>query len=201
MLLRSLSKGKGRWGSWSSWSLRGRSQPKETQHDEMPADSAAILKMHSSPYTNHPYNQAEVSTSILRAMPAITKSRRKSAKRLSGGWDKSTTGAPALEAMCDSLFDPSKRLSLRLDFEPEVKTAPIYPMQPLPASPQASRQHTPPSTAHQLPPQSPKSRHSKASSGKRILRNIPMVNGGFWNACVRSVPKIKFVKRFEETTD
>ncbi|RPB19875.1 hypothetical protein L211DRAFT_588121 [Terfezia boudieri ATCC MYA-4762] len=194
MLLRSMSKGKGHWGSWSSWSLRGRSQPKEAEHDEMPSDSAAIIKMHNSPYMNHPYNQAEVSTSILRVMPAITKTSRKAVKRHSGGCDKSITGAPALEAMCDSLFEPSKRLSLRLDFEPEVKTAPTYPMQPLPASPLDSPQHIPPSTA---PPQSPKSRHSKASSGKRILRNIPMINGGFW----RSVPKIKFVRKFEETSN
>lgn len=193
MVIQSFSKGHGRW---SSWSLRGRNQSKETQHDEMPADAGANIKTHNIPYINHPYNQAEVSTSILRVMPPITKTHRKSGKRHSGGLDKSTAGAPALEAMCDSLFEPSKRLSLRLDFEPEVKTAPIFPMPPLPSSPQTSRQPTPP-----LPPQSPKSHHSKASSGKRVLRNIPMVNGGFWNACVRSVPKIKFVKKFEETTD
>lgn len=190
MLLRSLSKGKGRW------SLRGRTRAKDTQHDEMPADAATMVKTHNSPYMHHPYNQTEISTSILRAMPAISKARRKSNERLSGRWEDSGLGA-----MCDNLFEPSKRLSLRLDFEHEIKTTPVYPMQPIASSPRDSHQQNSPTTTFALPPQSPKSRHSKSSSGKRVLRNIPIVNGGFWNTCMRSVPKIKFVRKFEESDD
>lgn len=41
-------------------------------------------------------------------------------------------------------------------------------------------------------------RVSKSSSGsRRILRNIPTIKGGVWNALTMRMPKIKFVKRFE----
>lgn len=183
MLLRSAS------GKKSRWTFRGRSQSKVATADHISPDASHILK--NSPYMHqNPYNPADVSASILGDMPAISRANRKSADRLSGRWDN------ALETMCDSHFEPSKRLSLRLDFESESKTTPLYPLLTSPDS----RLQTPPSPGgYTLPPQSPKSRNSKASSGKRILRNIPTVHGGFWSMCMRSVPKIKFVKKFEES--
>jgi len=138
------------------------------------------------------YEQAEVSTSVLRNLPS--NKQRKPRDRLSGRWDRSATRLPALEALCDDMFSPSKRLSLRLDFEPEIQTTPVYPVPQRESTSRGSREPPSPSSTW-----SPKSGRSKTSSGRRILRNIPTVGHGFWNLCMRSVPKIKFVKKFEET--
>lgn len=165
---------------------------------DSPADvpATAVIPIQNSQSSMGP------ATSIPGAVLPVPRTRRRSMERHSGRWDRSTVGA--LEVLCDNHFETSKRLSLRLDFEPETKTTPIYPMFPVPASPQTSHththmhMHTPPDTTYQSQPESP-SRYSKSSSGKRILRNIPTVPGGFWNMCMRSVPKIKFVKKFEES--
>ena len=183
---------------WKCISVFGWNWGKETPNEDRPANVPATAAL---PIQNSPMDpfQTEMAISIPTAVPPIPRTRRRSIEMLSGRWDRSTVGA--LEVMCDSHFETSKRLSLRLDFEPETKTTPIYPMFPVPASPRASQTHTPSTTTYQTQPESPssRSRYSKASSGKRILRNIPTVPGGFWNMCMRSVPKIKFVKKFEES--
>lgn len=185
---------------WRCISAFGWNWGKDTPNEDASANvhaTAAIPTQDSQSFMD-PF-QVGMDTPLPRTVPRI---RRRSMERNSGRWDRSTVGA--LEVMCDSLFETSKRLSLRLDFEPETRTTPVYPMFPVPASPESSRTNTPSITTYQTQSESPtsptsRSRDSKASSGKRILRNIPTVPGGFWNMCMRSVPKIKFVKKFEES--
>ncbi|KAF8469183.1 hypothetical protein BDZ91DRAFT_762123 [Kalaharituber pfeilii] len=173
--------------SWRNrWSLRerglrssGKDSVQSASMDIEPVPSIpAGLRHQNSPYM-HPYD-GHVSTSDHKHKQKIN--RRKSKERVSGWWDSSATRLPMWENLCDELLSPSKRLSLRLDFEPEVQAYPINPVRPT----------TSPG------PDSSKSRKSKTSS-KRILKNIPTVNGGFWNLCIRSMPRIRFEKKFEET--
>ena len=154
----------------------------------------------SSPY-NLPY-QANLSSSVIRAaLPALNRAARKSADRLSGRWDKSTTRLPAWEAICDDLFAPAHKLELKLDFETEFKATPPYDQLPVATgrSSALALRGSGGLVAAAAAGAAGGGKKLRGGKRRRILRNIPTVKGGFWNLCFRRVPKIQFIRRFEDS--